>query len=200
MSLTKLLKIILSGILFALCLSPCFAQTATISDLWFMRGKWNAALGANSSVQEQWEKKDDHTLAGSSVFMESLVPATRESLKIIQTKDGLVLRIQHFNKDGKPWEESKETGDMKLVEYDLTHAVFDNQRQNERVRITYRWIEENQMSARVEVSQAKNPKVLEFHYHREIESGKSNESDKSNESNWIEDDGILEKAKLRKRS
>ncbi|MCW5822189.1 MAG: hypothetical protein KIT34_05260 [Cyanobacteria bacterium TGS_CYA1] len=170
------IKILTSGFLIALSAAPCFAQTATISDLWFIRGNWKADLGPHEYVKEQWKRADDKTLTGESVFIEETLEAkrelTKESLTISETEKGLVLRIKHTDKDGKPWEESKETGDMNLVEYDLTHAVFDNQKENDRVKITYTWIEENQMKACVEVTKAKKPKVLEFQYRRVADSSR----------------------------
>lgn len=171
------IKITIFALLVALSTAPCFAQTATISDLWFIRGNWKADLGSHEYVKEQWKRADDKTLTGESVFIEETLEAkkelTKESLTISETEKGLVLRIRHTDKDGKLWEESKEAGDMVLVDYNLTHAIFDNQKDNDRVIITYTWIENNRFDARVEVIKGKKCKTLLFHYRKEKESSLS---------------------------
>lgn len=164
-------KIYCTAILLALSTTPCFAQTATISDLWFIRGDWKAELGPHEYVKENWKRTDDKTLTGVSVFIEESLEAkkelTKESMTISESEKGLVLRIRHTDKDGKLWDESKEAGDMVLVDYNLTHAIFDNQKDNDRVIITYTWIENNQFDARVEVIKGKKCKTLLFHYRRD---------------------------------
>lgn len=146
---------------------PCFAQPATISDLWFMRGKWRAELGDKSFVREEWVREDDKTLTGSCLFMEDSTPATSEAMRITETKDGMILTIKHTKKDGTPWKDEDEAGDLRLVEFDLTHAVFDNGNKKNRVKITYTKREEKQLNTLVEISKEGKQKKFSFDYFKE---------------------------------
>lgn len=148
-------------------ISPAYAKSASISDLWFMRGKWQADLdNLKAVVKEEWIRTDDKTLAGTCLFIEEFIPGTSEAMQIIETDGGIILKIKHTNKDGKPWLESNEAGDLKLVEYDLTHAVFDNCNQDNRVVITYKWLEKGKLSTLVEVTKENKKQKFGFNYER----------------------------------
>ncbi len=159
-------KTLVLAILFLIGL-PCFAQPATIYDLWFMRGKWLADLGDKSFVREEWTREDDKTLTGSCLFMEDSAPATSEAMRVTETKDGMILTIKHTKKDGTPWNDEDEAGNLRLVEYDLTHAVFDNGNEKNRVRITYTWKEDLKLFTEVEVTKDEKQKRFSFDYIRE---------------------------------
>lgn len=153
------------GLLMSLGTSPCFAsEAATINDVWFMRGRWNAEVGINSVVKEQWVKTDDHTLTGNCIFLELFSPSMPESTTITETKNGLVLRAKYSSKDCALGKISEEVSELLLVEHDLNHAVFDNQQQKNRLKITYRWSAKDRLTAKAEG--LKEGTLYEFAYYK----------------------------------
>jgi hypothetical protein len=100
-------------------------EQVSINDLAWIEGHWQGeAFGG--LAEEIWSAPK----AGSMMFVFRHIVDDKviffESGGIIETPEGLVLKLKHFHSDMKGWEEKDKTIDFKFIRLEKNKAYFDN--------------------------------------------------------------------------
>jgi hypothetical protein len=140
---------------------------AALTDFAWLEGRWAADLGPGRMAEETYSK-----LAGGSITsMFRMVNGDKTSVvelcTITEAKDGIELRIRHFDTALVPWEK----GDpivLRLVSWDGKKAVFENFVHNKPKRSSIDRVEPNQINVLVETVNADGtPRNIDLKMRRE---------------------------------
>jgi hypothetical protein len=112
---------------------------ATLKDLSFLKGTWSGAHQNGAYVEEYWSAPRDDSMIGHCRFIKDSKTTFLELLAIVNTPSGIVMRMKHCNGEFVAWPEKEEAGDCLLTGYRAgEEAVFDNKRDEHRVKVTYK--------------------------------------------------------------
>lgn len=166
-------QVLLSALLLVLSLSPGYSQDtfsntlrldehevsprATLQDITWIQGHWRGeAFGG--IVEEIWTPP----LGGSMMCAFKLVVNNEvrfyEIVTLSEENGTLMLRLKHFHKDLKGWEEKDETVDFPLVKVTPGKMFFDG--------FTFERISENEMNIYVIIEQEGKEREATFNYRR----------------------------------
>ncbi|NKB34938.1 MAG: hypothetical protein GKR91_17720 [Pseudomonadales bacterium] len=114
---------------FALLLTPCLAVSAqandevTIDDFAFLTGAWSGT-GFGGISEEMWIPPSDGRMFG--IFKQSTTEELTftEFMEIVETDEGWILRLKHFNPDFSGWEEKNDYVTFKFQSVTENKAVF----------------------------------------------------------------------------
>ncbi|SDW90056.1 hypothetical protein SAMN05444411_102421 [Lutibacter oricola] len=130
---------------------------ATLTDVSWISGYWTGeALGG--FVEEIWSDPYGKSMMGSfKLVTEGGEISFYELCAISEENNTLILRIKHFSKDLKGWEEKNETTDFKLVKIEKHKAYFDG--------LTFDLIDENNLDMYVVFKEnGKEEQEMKFSY------------------------------------
>ncbi len=96
---------------------------ATLDDLAWLAGFWRGE-GLGGEVEEVWARPGGGTMMGAFKLVKDGVAVFYELMMIVETDDGLVLRLKHFNGDFSAWEEKEEYVSFPLVKLGEQEAWF----------------------------------------------------------------------------
>ncbi len=95
-----------------------------VADLAWLAGTW-VGEGFGGQCEEAWSPPMAGEMLGTfRLIQPDGVPQFYEFMTMKQDGDAVVLRLVHFSKDLKPWEEPGETTDFHLIETSGTTAWF----------------------------------------------------------------------------
>jgi hypothetical protein len=136
----------------------------TLQDLSFMQGTWCGKSGSGSQVEEYWSGAQGDSLIGHCRFIKDGITTFYELMAIVKTPAGFALKMRHFNGAMIPWVEKDEAGDCLLVSGSANQAIFDNNKADHRVRVTYRKTGTNSLYAKVEDTRDGKTTAYPFEY------------------------------------
>lgn len=133
------------------------SPTATLQDIAWIQGHWKGeAFGG--IVEEVWTPP----LGGSMMCAFKLVVDEEvrfyEIVTISEEENSLMLRLKHFHKDLKGWEEKDETVDFPLVKVTPEKMFFDG--------FTFERISDNEMNIYVIIGDEGKEQEAKFNYKR----------------------------------
>ncbi len=131
------------------------SPTATLQDISWIQGHWKGeAFGG--IVEEIWTPP----LGGSMMCAFKLVVDEEvrfyEIVTISEEENSLILRLKHFHKDLKGWEEKDETVDFPLVKVTPEKMFFDG--------FTFERISDNEMNIYVIIGDEGKEQEAKFNY------------------------------------
>ena len=133
---------------------------ATLQDVAWVQGHWKGeAFGG--TVEEIWTPP----LGGSMMCAFKLVVNDEvrfyEIVTITEEQETLMLRLKHFHKDLKGWEEKDETVDFPLIKVTPDKMFFDG--------FTFERISENEMNIYVIIGEEEKEQEAKFNYKRVLQ-------------------------------
>lgn len=136
------------------------SPTATLQDISWIQGHWKGeAFGG--IVEEIWTPP----LGGSMMCAFKLVVDEEvrfyEIVTITEEENSLMLRLKHFHKDLKGWEEKDETVDFPLVKITPEKMFFDG--------FTFERISDNEMNIYVIIGDEGKEQEAKFNYKRVLQ-------------------------------
>ncbi|MGK7370512.1 MAG: DUF6265 family protein [Candidatus Halalkalibacterium sp. M3_1C_030] len=140
--------------------STMASPPATLQDIAWIQGHWQGeAFGG--IVEEVWTPP----LGGSMMCAFKLVVNNEvrfyELVTISEEENTLMLRLKHFHKDLKGWEEKNETVDFPLVKVTPGKVFFDG--------FTFERISENEMNIYVIIGEEGKEQETKFNYKRVLQ-------------------------------
>lgn len=120
------------------------AQQIALNELSWIEGHWRGeAFGG--IAEEIWSAPE----AGSMMFVFRHIINNKvnfyEAGAIMETPEGLVLKLKHFHGNLKGWETKDETVDFKFIKREGTMVYFDN--------FTFEKLSDNEMNIYVMISE-----------------------------------------------
>lgn len=97
--------------------------SATINDLTWLSGSWRGEKDSGV-IEEQWSRPEGDAMMGMFRWVKSDGVFFYEFMTIEQNKEGLTLRIKHFNPGLIGWEEKDKSFSCVLTQLDSEKAVF----------------------------------------------------------------------------
>ena len=130
---------------------------ASIQDLQWIAGHWRGeAFGGQT--EEIWSPP----LGGSMMCVFRLINNGQvsfyEIVSLAEENSSLIIRLKHFHRDLKGWEEKDKTVDFPLVKIEGTRAYFDG--------MTFEQINKDELNVYVMIGKAGEEKEVLFKYFR----------------------------------
>jgi len=130
---------------------------ATIQDVAWIQGHW-VGEAFNGVVEEIWSPPLGHSMMCAFKLVVDDEVKFYEICTIIEENKSLILRLKHFDKLLKGWEERNETVDFKLVKLEQNKAFFNG--------FTFEKVSKKQMNIYVVVESDGVKQEVPFHYYR----------------------------------
>ena len=114
------------ALLFAFLLSQlAAAQQATVSitDFDFLQGYWQGT-GFGGQSEEIWMPPVDGRMFGIFKQSQDAELVFTEFMEIVESEEGFILRLKHFNPDFSGWEEKDDSVVFKLTSVSENKAIF----------------------------------------------------------------------------
>ncbi len=146
---------------------PAPGPSAGLSDLAWLAGTWEGALGDDPLI-ETWFPPAGGRMAGLFRWVKGDEVYLYELVGLEETADGVVLQVKHFGPDLVGWEAKDESVVFDLVEVDEDgRAVFaERGDEEEGTTLTFRPEGETGLVATFEETRGGEPVVLTFRYER----------------------------------
>jgi len=131
---------------------------ASIEEVAWIAGIWKGkALGGE--IEEIWSKPLGGSMMGSFKLVSDGQVNFYELCTITEEKGSLLLRIKHFNKDLKGWEEKDKSVSFRLVKLEPKKAYFDG--------LTFELVGKNTLHVSVIIGKGGQEKETLFAYRRQ---------------------------------
>lgn len=98
-------------------------QTISIDDFAFLNGYWQGT-GFGGQSEEIWMPAKDGRMFGIFKQSQDSELIFTEFMEIVESGDGFILRLKHFNPDFSGWEEKNDFITFKLTSVSKNKAVF----------------------------------------------------------------------------
>jgi len=145
--------------------APANTAKPSLSDFTWLEGKWEGNWGPRLAEQV-WLSPKGGELPGLFRVVENDKPLVLELFSIIESSDGIEMRIRHFTPSLAPWEQSS-IAILRLANMEGSNAVFENTSGGQPSRQTLIRVDADTYTARTEISQgANNKQVTEIRFHR----------------------------------
>lgn len=140
-----------------LVLGAGISPPATLNDMAWIAGHWRGeAFGGQT--EEIWSPP----LGGSMMCVFRLITDNQvsfyEIVTLAEEKNSLIIRLKHFHRDLKGWEEKDKTVDFPLVKMGENRAYFDG--------MTFEQVGADQLNVYVMIGNAGEEKEVLFRYFR----------------------------------
>jgi len=89
-------------------------EAATVADMAWLAGSWTGD-GLGGRTEEMWSAPDGGTMVGHFRLVKSDKAVFYELMAILETPNGLAMRIKHFNADTIAWEEKEKFVEFRYV-------------------------------------------------------------------------------------
>lgn len=133
----------------------------------WIAGQWQGT-GMGGQIEETWNPPQSGVMMGMFRFVGE-DSTFYELLTMIQQEKTILLRLKHFDKDLKGWEEKDKTVEFKLVEITKSEVRFEG--------LTFRRIDADTIHVFVVVSKGEKKNEIKFEYHR-VENSRDHHIDK----------------------
>ena len=133
------------ALLFAFLLSQfATAQQATVSitDFDFLQGYWQGT-GFGGQSEEIWMPPVDGRMFGIFKQSQDAELVFTEFMEIVESEEGFILRLKHFNPDFSGWEEKDDSVVFKLTSVSENKAIFGG--------LSYEIVETNTLQVRLKM-------------------------------------------------
>lgn len=133
------------ALLFAFLLSQfAAAQQATVSitDFDFLQGYWQGT-GFGGQSEEIWMPPVDGRMFGIFKQSQDAELVFTEFMEIVESEEGFILRLKHFNPDFSGWEEKDDSVVFKLTSVSENKAIFGG--------LSYEIVETNALQVRLKM-------------------------------------------------
>lgn len=137
------------------------SPTASIEDVKWIAGSWRGEVWGGQ-FEEIWSQPMAGSMMGSFKFTNDNQVKFYELMTISQFQDSLILRLKHFGKDLKGWEEKDKSVDFKLVRLSDKSVFFEG--------YTFRLISQNEMHVYVVIDNDGKKQETQFVFKRQISS------------------------------
>lgn len=98
-------------------------HSVSIEDFGFLQGYWQGT-GFDGQSEEIWMPPVDGRMFGIFKQSQDTDLIFTELMEIVETDDGFILRLKHFNPDFSGWEEKSDYITFKLTSVSEFKAVF----------------------------------------------------------------------------
>jgi hypothetical protein len=112
------------------------AVPATLRDLAWIAGRWVGEEGGGLS-EEIWSAPAGDSMIGMWRWVEGGRLRLYESLALVETGDGVVMRLRHLAADGASREDKQRPVNLRLVAGGDRRAVFEGAEPQATVRLSY---------------------------------------------------------------
>ena len=133
------------ALLFAFLLSQfATAQQATVSitDFDFLQGYWQGT-GFGGQSEEIWMPPVDGRMFGIFKQSQGAELVFTEFMEIVESEEGFILRLKHFNPDFSGWEEKDDSVVFRLTSVSENKAIFGG--------LSYEIVEPNALQVRLKM-------------------------------------------------
>ena len=132
------------------------SPNATINDVKWISGHWQGeALGG--ITEEVWTTPLGKSMMGSFKLVTDDIVQFYELCTITEENNSLLLRIKHFDKDLKGWEEKDASTEFPLVKIEKNKVFFD--------RLTFEKVSEDELNIYVIFNEEGKEEVeMKFNY------------------------------------
>ncbi len=124
-------------------------RAAKLSDLAWLAGHWVDDAEGNLS-EETWGPPAGDCMIGMWRLVINGKAKLYELLTITAEGDQTVMRLRHFDRSGKAWEDKESPLTLPLVGWKNREAVFQGKEGDGILRITYRRVDDNTLLSIVE--------------------------------------------------
>ena len=108
----------------------------SVRDLAWLEGSW-VGEGLGGRCHEIWEKPSGNTMMGMFKLIKDEKPVFYEFFLLIETEEGIELRLKHFDPYLNAWEAKNEFITFKLIDVEGQKAIFSG--------LTFEKIAENEL-------------------------------------------------------
>jgi len=129
---------------------------AKLEAVAWIAGRWQGT-GMGGQIEETWNPPQSGVMMGMFRFVGE-DNTFYELLTMIEQEETILLRLKHFDKDLKGWEEKDKTVEFKLVEITNSEVRFEG--------LTFRRIDADTIHVFVVVSKGEKKNEIKFEYHR----------------------------------
>ncbi len=134
------------------------SPNATLDDMVWLAGTWSGkAMGGET--EEVWTRPKAGSMMGSFKLMTDGQVDFYELMTITELDGSLILKIKHFDKDLKGWEEKDESIDFKLVEKTPKKMFFNG--------LSFEKVTEDQINIYVVVEHNGKKEEVKFSYYQD---------------------------------
>ncbi len=141
------------------------AKVGALSDFAWLAGKWEGKLG-QMTAEQTWLGPKAGIMVGAFRLSDGEKVAVVEFFSLLETPEGIVLRLRHFLPDLVPLEKDQAIY-MKLVKAEPGRFEFDNPVNAQPKRAVFTVIDRDTYNARAEIVRADGrPDVIDVTYHR----------------------------------
>jgi hypothetical protein len=145
---------------------PGAPLNATLTDFAWLEGKWQGSWGPRAAEQ-LWTGPKAGEMLGLFRVVENDKTLVVELYSLLETSDGIELRLRHFTASLLPWEQSSTTL-LKLASLDPNAAVFENPSSQQPRRLTLLRVDPETYVSRSEITSGDdNRQVTEIRYHKQ---------------------------------
>ena len=103
--------------------TPDKAASVPLEHFNFMAGSWKGT-GMGGQVEEIWTQASGGSLMGAFKLLDEDGTSFYEFIHILETDQGVVLQLKHFNPDLTGWEEKEDYVSFPLVKVEKNAAYF----------------------------------------------------------------------------
>lgn len=136
-----------------------------LSEFAWLDGRWQGNWGPRVAEQV-WLGPRAGEMPGLFRAAENDKTLVLELYSLLETPDGIELRLRHFTPSLVPWEQSSMSV-LKLASVDSKEAVFENSASGQPGRLTLIRIDADTYISRTEItSESENKQITEIRYHR----------------------------------
>ncbi len=114
--------------------------SVSIEDFGFLQGYWQGT-GFGGQSEEVWMPPVDGRMFGVFKQSQDSELIFTEFMEIVETEEGFILRLKHFNPDFSGWEEKDDNVTFKLTSVSENNAVFGG--------LSYEVIESNKLQVKL---------------------------------------------------
>jgi Domain of unknown function (DUF6265) len=146
--------------------APPPANTAQLSDLGWLAGRWVGKWGPRTAEQI-WTAPEAGLMLGDFRLFEDDHTLLVELFTLEQKPDGLELRFRHFTPNLVPWEKSAATR-LTLESHDSKNWVFLNSANGQPKRSIIIRVDPDTYTLRSEISAGEGPiRIVDITFHRQ---------------------------------
>ena len=132
---------------------PVHYHKVSVHDLAWLEGSWTGT-GLGGQCQEVWEKPTANTMMGMFKLTKNDKPVFYEFFILLETPEGIELRLKHFDPSLAGWEPKDEFVTFKLVKVAGQKAIFEG--------LTFEKTTENELHIFVDIKYNDGNTVKEF--------------------------------------
>ncbi len=125
-----------------------------LNDLSFMVGAWRSQNASGQIDEENWSAPEGDSMLSYFRSVSRGKTKAYEVNAIVQTELGIVMKLKHFREGFVAWDEQEEPGDCRLLRCSKDEAIFENSKDDHKLKLTYRRTSPDSLYTSVEVERS----------------------------------------------